>query len=216
MATSKAPSATNGPDVVARLTRLPEHGLGGRRKRRPERHDEILSAAVRLFHAQGYHETSVEDIAEAVGVSATAIYRHFHNKQEILDTASLWVGELLAQQLFSIDDSLGPERRLEQLVDDFVRTAMTSPNFVALLLREFHSLSPAAKSLSLERRQGYIDGFRDTLRRVQPKFSRRDAELRVHLAIALITSVTSFSRSNDRNVAETVKTAAMAALLTLP
>src|SRR5689334_12919216 len=110
-------------EAVAALTRLPETGLGGRRKRRPERHDEILSAAVEQFHAKGYHGTSVEDIADAVGVSATAVYRHFHNKQEILDTAALWMGDQLAEQLMAIDESLPARKRLEEIVDDLVRTS---------------------------------------------------------------------------------------------
>ncbi|MBV9256278.1 MAG: TetR/AcrR family transcriptional regulator [Actinobacteria bacterium] len=204
---------TEALEAVAALTRLPETGLGGRRKRRPERHDEILSAAVEQFHAKGYHGTSVEDIADAVGVSAPAVYRHFHNKQEILDTAALWMGDQLAEQLFAIDESLLARERLEQIVDDLVRTSQTYSTFVGVLTRELHSLSLEARKLSMERRHAYVDGCVATLLEVLPNLSKQEAELRIHLMINLVCSITTYHDGNRKRIATTVKASAMAALL---
>ena len=213
MATSASPSQSDNLETVAALTRLPETGLGGRRKRRPERHDEILSAAVEQFHAKGYYGTSVEDIAEVVGVSATAVYRHFHNKQEILDTAALWMGDQLAEQLFAIDESLPAQERLEKIVDDLVRTSQTYSTFVGVLTREMHSLSPEARKLSMQRRYAYVDGCVGTLREVLPQLAKQDAELRIHLMINLVCSITTYHDGNRKRIAATVKAAALAALL---
>jgi len=215
MATASSNASANVDPLatVATLTRLPDHGLGGRRKRRPERHDEILSAAVRLFHARGYHSTSVDDIADAVGVSPTAVYRHFRNKQEILDTAALWAGEQLSESLSGVDESLPAERRLERLVDDFVRMALKFPTFVDLVTREFHALSPEARVLSIQRRENFVAGYTATLREVVQGLSPEDAELHVHLVIALICSVTTYRDHDRKRVAASVKAAAMAALL---
>jgi AcrR family transcriptional regulator len=44
---------------------------------------EILDAALACFTARGYHETSVDDIAERAGLSKGAIYWHFAGKREL-------------------------------------------------------------------------------------------------------------------------------------
>lgn len=46
---------------------------------------EILEAALDLFSAQGFEATSMQQIAEAVGIRKPSLYSHFAGKQEILD-----------------------------------------------------------------------------------------------------------------------------------
>lgn len=51
---------------------------------RPEIADAILSAAAELFRVRGYASTSMQEIADAVGLSRPALYYHFKNKEELL------------------------------------------------------------------------------------------------------------------------------------
>ena len=44
----------------------------------------ILICAVDLFAVQGYTETSVRDIAAAVGIKPASLYNHFSSKEDIL------------------------------------------------------------------------------------------------------------------------------------
>lgn len=46
--------------------------------------ERILSAAARLFAEQGFAGSSMPAIAEASGITAGAIYRHFESKAELL------------------------------------------------------------------------------------------------------------------------------------
>ena len=70
-------SSEEGRMSAAWLTRLPERGLGGRIKRRPERHDQILTVAAVLFNRQGFKNTSMEDIAQEVFLKTwKSIYRY--------------------------------------------------------------------------------------------------------------------------------------------
>lgn len=45
----------------------------------------ILAAALDLFSTQGFEATSMQQIAEAVGIRKPSLYSHFAGKQEILD-----------------------------------------------------------------------------------------------------------------------------------
>ena len=49
---------------------------------------QILSTAERLFHAQGYAHTTMEQIVLELGVTKPYVYYYFHNKQEIFETLS--------------------------------------------------------------------------------------------------------------------------------
>lgn len=43
----------------------------------------ILAAAFRAFATYGYRRTTMDDIASAAGLSRTALYQHFRNKEDI-------------------------------------------------------------------------------------------------------------------------------------
>ncbi|MEX1288680.1 MAG: helix-turn-helix domain-containing protein, partial [Acidimicrobiia bacterium] len=59
----------------------------------------ILDEAARLFLAQGYAETTLRDIADAVGIKAGSIYYHFDSKERLL-------GEILDQGIDRITAEL--------------------------------------------------------------------------------------------------------------
>ncbi len=47
---------------------------------------EILKIALELFSTQGYEGVTVADIAEAVGIKAASLYKHYQSKQDIFDS----------------------------------------------------------------------------------------------------------------------------------
>lgn len=47
--------------------------------------EKIFDVAVDLFADNGYDRTSVRDIARAVGIAESAVYRHYISKEAILD-----------------------------------------------------------------------------------------------------------------------------------
>lgn len=56
----------------------------------PQRRRQLLEVALDRFGQGGYRETSMEDIADAAGVTKPVLYQHFQSKQqlfmELLDT----------------------------------------------------------------------------------------------------------------------------------
>lgn len=50
---------------------------------RSARRAQVLEVARQLFARQGYHQVSMDDIAEAAGVSKPVLYRHFPSKLEL-------------------------------------------------------------------------------------------------------------------------------------
>jgi len=54
------------------------------RAKRSRRRTEILHAALRAFRERGYYATTLDDIAERLGVGKTALYHYFPDKEAIL------------------------------------------------------------------------------------------------------------------------------------
>ncbi len=51
--------------------------------------EEIMQAATELFSRQGYHGTSMRQIAEHAGIALGGIYNHFEGKEDIFREVSL-------------------------------------------------------------------------------------------------------------------------------
>jgi len=60
-----------------------------------ERQKEIIQAAFDLISEQGIQELTIKKIAQAVGVTEPAIYRHFTSKVDILSSV---IDEMIAQR----------------------------------------------------------------------------------------------------------------------
>ena len=57
----------------------------GRRSRAPRRRQqEILEAAARVFHEKGYESTSIQDIADSVGILKGSLYYYITSKEDLL------------------------------------------------------------------------------------------------------------------------------------
>ena len=54
-----------------------------RRLRRAERREQLLAAATQAFARTGFAATSLDDIAEAAGISRVLLYRHFDSKTDL-------------------------------------------------------------------------------------------------------------------------------------
>lgn len=86
-----------------------------------ERKNEFLDTAMGLFLSQGYEQTSVAAIIDAVGVSKGAFYHYFRTKEDLLDQLS---ARASSQAMKSIEDVLadGSLNAVERLNAIFART----------------------------------------------------------------------------------------------
>src|SRR5881296_2838113 len=54
-----------------------------RRLKAPQRREQLIEVATKLFAKWGYEATTTAAIAEAAGVTEPILYRHFDSKQEL-------------------------------------------------------------------------------------------------------------------------------------
>ncbi|MFI5763103.1 TetR/AcrR family transcriptional regulator [Streptomyces sp. NPDC051563] len=68
------------------MTSHPEPNPGLRERKKAHTRRTIQEQALRLFLAQGYQNTTVEEIAAAAGVSHMTFFRHFPTKEAVVES----------------------------------------------------------------------------------------------------------------------------------
>src|SRR5690606_32403632 len=80
-----------------------------------ERREQLLRTAVGVFAAHGYHATSMNDVAEAAGVTKPVLYQHFSSKRdlfiELLDDIGAELRSTIAK---ATADAPGPRQQIEE------------------------------------------------------------------------------------------------------
>ena len=79
--------------------------------------EKILEAALSLFAENGYDGTSVEQIANIVGIKAPSLYKHFKGKEDILN-ALIDSAEARYEKMFGSEKNIGkiPKDREEFII----------------------------------------------------------------------------------------------------
>src|SRR4051812_44791315 len=106
-----------------------------RRRLTPDaRRAELLRAGERLFTEKAFDDVSIEDIAEAAGVSKNLLYHYFSGKRELyLATIRASAEKMLIRT--APDMSMGPIERLRASIDNHLRHAEEhAAGYVKLLL----------------------------------------------------------------------------------
>jgi len=98
------------------------------------RRGEILQAAERIFVAEGYQGATIRKIADEVGVSSTALYMHFRDKDEIL----LEICDGAIEQLLAINETISARpvdavARVRLMLDAYMGFALDNPNAYQLV-----------------------------------------------------------------------------------
>lgn len=109
---------------------------------------ELLSYAREQLESANLEGLSMREMAKAVGVSHTAAYRHFKDKQALLEAAAVeGFEELLASSQAAVAAAQTPRERLKACGMAYVAYGLQSPQ---LLSHMFRAASQADASAALQ------------------------------------------------------------------
>jgi len=131
------------------------------RAKRRRRRAEILHSALRAFRARGYHATTLEDIANQLGIRSAALYHYFPDKEAILYACHreglAEVERILAEARERY--ARAPER-LAHAIREHVRVMADTLEGSALAL-EVSALTPRRRAEVIAERDRYERGLRE-------------------------------------------------------
>jgi len=106
--------------------------------------ERIMDAATRLFAAQGFHGTSVESIAGALGVTKPFVYYHFKDKAELLTAICRRGADLTLGAVKAAETAPGTAaERLAHFCRSMAGIVIDHSHFLAVYNREIQTLSEA-------------------------------------------------------------------------
>lgn len=95
--------------------------------------EKIYSAALRILEKEGADAVTMRRIAEAVGITPMAVYRHYPNRAGLLNALADSGFTDLADRLSSTRLNGDTEKKLEKLMNVFVDHALENPRLFELM-----------------------------------------------------------------------------------
>jgi AcrR family transcriptional regulator len=144
---------------------------------------EICRVAARVFYAKSYDGASMQDIAEAVGLTKAGLYHHVGSKDRLLFEIMNYGMDILDETvLAAIKEIADPREKLRQTIIGHIDLIVRARDQeITVILHENRSLSgPLRKKLNA-RKRAYIDYLEDLITRVQEQ-SGRPSMLKPRLA----------------------------------
>ena len=163
------------------------------RKKRARRRTEILHAALETVRDRGYHATTLDDIAERLGVRKTALYHYFPDKDAILYACHK---ESLAELDRLIEESTSccasNRERLSYLIREHVRV-MTEKLEGSPLAFEVSALSPDRRAEVIAGRDHYEKVLRELVAKGVEDGEFRDVDPKIAV-FAILGSINWIAR----------------------
>jgi AcrR family transcriptional regulator len=178
------------------------------------RHEQLLDATAELVAKRGFHAVGIVDIGAAAGVSGSAIYRHFRNKQELLVALiDRVVDELLTGARAAVGGATTPDAVLEALVHAHVAFALRDRAIIKVYSQESDHLPDEDRRRLRRNQRLYAEIWTEVVTELRGDRSRDEAAAAVHAVFGLINSVADFtSRIDDDALARLLANMALTSL----
>jgi len=164
-------------------------------EKRSRRRREILHSALRAFRERGFHETTLDDIAERLGVRRTALYHYFPDKEAILHACHLEALEDLKRIVRDARRLGTAGGRLAHVIREHVRV-MTETLEGSPLAFEVTAFSPERQQELIAARDAYERGVRRIIERGirDREFRTMDAKVAVFAILGAINWIARWYR----------------------
>jgi AcrR family transcriptional regulator len=129
-----------------------------------KRAQDIIDTAAQIFHERGYAETSVHDIAEAVGILKGSLYYYIKSKEDLLFMVLSEVHDGFRDIVARTEAMDAPAiDRLRYYVQEHVMYNTRNVTKMAVFYHDYRSLSEERLTEILERRAFYETFLRDLI-----------------------------------------------------
>ncbi|MFH1003771.1 MAG: TetR/AcrR family transcriptional regulator [Chloroflexota bacterium] len=157
----------------------------------PSRREQILQVASRIFREKTYHGTSLQDIADAVGMQKGSLYYYFNSKEDLLGSIVTEALAVIDRRLADIASrQMSPPDRLREIIRSHIRFNHEYQEATTLFLAERNVISALWREEMVEsrkRRDGLLhrtlkEGIREGIYRCE------DLQLTVRAIVGMLNA----------------------------
>ncbi|HVQ51613.1 MAG TPA: TetR/AcrR family transcriptional regulator, partial [Mycobacterium sp.] len=151
------------------------------------KYEALLNESMRLFNLKGYRDTSMDDIATAVGMPASGIYRYFSAKSDILAAAFRRAADRLSAELSAIVSTV-PDREeaLTAVIDAYVTRSFDEPELDFVYYTERLNMTPGDQNILRNLQRATVELWVDLVVAARPDWTPGQARFAVHAAMSLV------------------------------
>ena len=121
----------------------------------------MRDAALELFAARGYHGTTMNDIADLLGMRAPSLYNHVRSKHELLRAVMVETTDAVLREFeAAIAGVADPAQRLRRAVAAYVLRHARHRREAIVVNRDASSLEEPVRSIVREKRQRHEHAIR--------------------------------------------------------
>lgn len=131
---------------------------------REKSRDKIITAALKLFANNGFHNTSMSKVAQEAGISKGLIYNYFPSKDELLKGV-FELGLKNTEQLFQDHQEQDPQERFRGMLEDVFAWVAANKEYYHLMTNlvlhpgEIESIKPFLDAAGENKIQQFVPLF---------------------------------------------------------
>ena len=156
----------------------------------PSKYEALLTESVLLFNRKGYRDTTMDEIATAVGIPTSGIYRYFSGKNDILTAIYRRAADRLSSEASSILGSVtDPEEALTGLIDAYVKRSFDHPELAYVYYTERVNMAPGEQKILRNLQRATVESWVRLVTAIRSDWTVGQARFAVHAAMALVIEV---------------------------
>lgn len=125
---------------------------------------ELLHAAAKLFRKKGFHGTSMQDIAEAVGILKGSIYYHFNSKNEIFREVLIrGITPVIFTAEMFLKEEISPREKLRKLLHNHLMYILEHNDSLVIFFQEREKIPQGELESYLQKRSRYEETLKIVL-----------------------------------------------------
>ncbi len=151
------------------------------------KYEALLDESMRLFNLNGYRDTGMEDIAAAVGMPASGIYRYFSGKSDILAAAFRRAADRLSADTSTITATIeDPEEALTAVIDGYVARSFDRPELDYVYYSDRLNMSASDQKILRNMQRSTVQAWVELVVAVRPEWTPGQARFAVHASMSLV------------------------------
>ena len=134
-----------------------------------DRRRVVIHKAAELFEARGFHGTSMQDVADSVGITKAALYHYVNSKEDLLyEIHDAFISQMLDDARSFVADNDDPVAQLRFFIRNILETVVEYRPYVRAFFQELGQLTNDDLDAEIrQKRDAYEQLVEDCLSRGQ-------------------------------------------------
>jgi AcrR family transcriptional regulator len=160
---------------------------------RDNKQEQISEIAAELISTEGYKGTSLQKIADKVGVHKSTLFHYIKSKKDLLVYILEQSGDTLAANLERLSslEALEPEEKLRVAFENHLSSVIEDIGGLNVYLHEMKTLPPKYRKIYTQKRKNYEEYFENIVTEMKKRgyFEGLDAKIVTFAILGMLNSI---------------------------